>query len=195
MVRDPPRKSAEAIFRAVCSRGQRAQCKRREPTACTERRCRNGRRWRYRFRVLCTQRQWLSRLLAVSSPGDRMWTTISYSDLRTYLHQYDYRNTVGLQKYEEEMEMRQQLICSDCEGGISVADSWRTKYGLKSEIWKDVYFAVSCIGNKRLDVMTGMDTPGFRCLLILLSWITGLDSGFAHASYLTLIVPLILSHT
>lgn len=74
MVRDPPRKSEQACRAVRCSRGQRAQRRRRSKFgACIERRQRNGRRRRHSLWIHGPQRKRLRRVLenAVPSSGGR----------------------------------------------------------------------------------------------------------------------------
>ena len=197
MVRDPPRKSAEATYRAICSRGQRAQRRRREPTACTERRFRNGRRWRYSVWIFGSQRQRLRRLLAESSSGGQTGSSKSLMDLQTLEVQHNHRKVNRIQKSRGVTGVKSWFQCSDCKKGGSIASHWRIIYGWYSrcKICMNFYLAVSSTRNLRLVNTTGMGSSGLRHLFILLGWITGLDGGFAHASYITLIVPLTFRRT
>lgn len=86
----------------------------------------------------------------------------------------------------EKTEKGQWIPCSDCMKGMCIASNWRIMCGvLRCNICMDIYFAVPRLRAMRSDVRADMDTPGLGYLSILLSWISGLDWGFAHASYNT----------
>lgn len=193
MVRDPPRKSEQATYRAVCSRGRRAQRRRREPATCTEWRLRNGRRWPLRLRVHGPQRKRRRRILepVPTSRGSPSRSSRLSRYLReTFLDQRDCRASVRSLELVKELETKARLTCSNCTKGESITIKWQVMYGLQGcKIWTNIDFVVS-FGMLRWDNRAIMDTPGQQYSSILFWWMVGLDWVFAHASLTTLTVLL-----
>ena len=127
MVRDPPRKSEQATHWAVCSRVRRAQRRRvREPTACTERRFRNGRRLNC---LWLSRPQWKrNRVLVAPSSGDRSTKDGSrgiHRPGKTWEKLLDHQKmsnlrTSYLSRIHEEMGLKTCLLKSDCSDCQSI---------------------------------------------------------------------------
>jgi hypothetical protein len=164
VVRDPPRKSEQATRWAVqCNRDRRAQRRRpREPTTCTERRLRNGRRW-YRLRIHGPQRERQRRVLGgrvESRSRGRKRQSRSASEWRI--------NHCKGREWRHELERSEGS--EDCMKGLSVATIRRTTFGVRrSKIWAHDYSAgpsedLDCEGVRIGWV--GQGTCGQRYLLL-----------------------------
>jgi hypothetical protein len=141
VVRDPPRKSEQATHWAVCSRVRRAQRRRlREPTACTERRFRNGRRLHCLW--LSSPQRKRSRVLVAPSSGDpkamegrgrRGRRGGGYDQRRASRKLDDHQKTRNLRgdspKNDEGMELSIFSLGSDCSKCASVAHNRSICFG------------------------------------------------------------------
>lgn len=188
MVRDPPRKS-EQTFRAIRTWGHRVQSRRREPTACTERRCGYGRRRRHSVRIHGPQWQRLYRLLAEASPVALTRICRSCrSPPRTPSYRKDQQRNARLCATVKMWEVLESFIFSNCGDGAPFASTWR-------KIWLNIYAkTTSRYGTILLNNGEDMSNLGQQYFSTLYHRMFGLDGVVAYASLTTLTALMVLQN-
>ncbi len=190
MVRDPPRKSAEASRRAVqCSWGQRAQRRRRrKPATCSEWRLRNGRRRQHCFRIHGPQRERIRRLLnAESSSSGYIKSSFIFQRLRM-MSSWDEDRQEGTEsgRMWQMIQIKKCFRIIDCMANGSLKCNWRLLSNfLTWKMWMENFSANSALGFLQRNGLGQVITEGRETCgrLSILSWIYSIRLAFCSRKF------------
>jgi hypothetical protein len=183
VVRDPPRKSEQAIWpAAVRFFRQRVQPRRPRgcPTTCTERRCGHGRRRHYGIWIQRPQWERLCRLLiAESRPGSQEGMVgLSQHSTSTFLRHPGLSKRRDLQFMGKSKGLWPRFRL--CRNLCSVSRDEVPIEVMKIGSWMDTYFADVVLQGRETSLWTALPWIGTHSLFRAAT--TGLETFIAHAS-------------